>query len=526
MRRLLSGIAFALLTTGTASAQESGGTMVMVTQPEPPNLASYLSTSGPIGQVASKVYEGLIDLGDDFEILPALAKSWEVSEDGLTMTFTLQDNVTWHDGEAFTSEDVAFSLTEVLGAVHPRGASTFSVIASVETPDDTTVVLTLSEPAPYLLVALNGYESPIVAEHVFAGTDIRNNDTANAPVGTGPYTFVEWERGQYVRLDKNENYWRDGLPYLDRVVVRFIADASTRSAAMENGEIHYGAFGAIPNIDVPRLAELDSIDVTTRGYEYFAPIMQLQFNTKVEPFGDPAVRRAIATAVDRDFVIENIWFGFGKPATGPIHSAFESTGLYTADVRSFEVDDKIAEANRILDEAGYERDENGIRFSMVHDMTPYGEEWRRFGEYVRQVLGDIGIEAELRYEDVATWLSRVYTNYDYSMSSNWLFGMPDPVLGVHRQYHSDAIRPGTVFVNGTQWSSPETDQLMNKAKVETNPEERAALYADFQKAIVEESPIVFMHELEFTTVYNTKLQNVPEGPLGVYDNFMDIWIQE
>jgi peptide/nickel transport system substrate-binding protein len=449
-----------------------------------------------------------------------------VSEDGLTVTFTLQDNVTWHDGEAFTSEDVAFSLTEVLGEVHPRGASTLSVISSVETPDDTTVVLTLSEPAPYLLVALNGYEAPIVAEHVFAGTDIRNNDTANAPIGTGPFTFVEWERGQYVRFDRNENYWRDGLPYLDRVVVRFIADASTRSAAMENGEIHYGAFGAVPNIDVPRLAELDSIDVTTRGYEYFAPIMQLQFNTKVEPFDDPAVRRAIATAVDRDFVVENIWFGFGKPATGPIHSAFESTGLYSSDVPSFDAEDRIAEANRILDEAGYAPDENGVRFSMVHDLTPYGEEWRRFGEYTRQVLAEIGIEAELRYEDVATWLSRVYTDYDYAMSSNWLFGMPDPVLGVHRQYHSDAIRQGTVFVNGTQWSSEETDDMMNRAKVETDTEARAAIYADFQRIIVEQSPIIFMHELEFTTVYNTKLQNVPVGPLGVYDNFMDVWIQE
>jgi peptide/nickel transport system substrate-binding protein len=526
MKTILGGLSIALAAAGLAHAQQEGGTMVMVTQPEPPNLASYLSTSGPIGQVASKVYEGLIDLGPDFALEPALARSWEVSEDGLTITFALQEGVTWHDGEPFTSEDVAFSLTEVLGEVHPRGGSTLSVIESVDTPDDSTVVLNLSEPAPYLLVALNGYESPIVAEHVFAGTDVRNNETANAPVGTGPFTFVEWERGQYVRLDRNENYWRDGLPYLDRVVVRFIADASTRSAAMENGEIHYGAFGAIPNIDVPRLEELEDIAVTSRGYEYFAPIMQLQFNTAEAPFDDPAVRRAIATAVDRDFVIENIWFGFGKPATGPIHSAFASTGLYSSDVPSFDIDDRIAEANRILDEAGYERDENGVRFTMVHDLTPYGEEWRRFGEYVRQVLAEIGIDAELRYEDVATWLSRVYTDYDYQMSSNWLFGMPDPVLGVHRQYHSDQIRPGTVFVNGTQWSSPETDALMNEAKTETDTAARAALYADFQRAIVEQSPIVFMHELEFTTVYNTKLENVPEGPLGVYDNFMDVWIQE
>ena len=410
--------------------------------------------------------------------------------------------------------------------MHPRGAATLSVIESVDTPDDGTVVLNLSEPAPYLMVALNGYESPIVAEHVFGGGDVRENETANAPIGTGPFRFVEWQKGQYVRLDRNEDYWRDGLPYLDRIVVRFIADPSTRTAAMENEEIHYGAFGAIPNIDVPRLAELEYIEVTTEGYEYFAPIMQLQFNVEAEPFDDPAVRRAVATAIDRQFVIDNIWFGFGKPATGPIHSAFASTGLYTDDVPSFEAEDRIAEANRMLDEAGHPRGEDGVRFRIVHDMTPYGEEWRRFGEYTKQVLAEIGIEAELRYEDVPTWLTRVYTDYDYALSSNWLYGLPDPVLGVHRQYHSEQIRPGTVFVNGTRWSAPEADALMDAAKVETDPEERARLYADFQRMIVEESPIVFMHELEFTTVYNTMLQNVVAGPLGVYDSFAEMWMDD
>ncbi len=526
MRRLTFGLVIAATAASAAFAQQSGGTMVMVTQPEPPTLASYLSTSGPIGQVAAKVYEGLIDLGPGFEIKPSLAKSWEVSEDGLTITFQLQEGVTWHDGAPFTSADVAYSLTEVLGKVHPRGAATFSVIESVETPDDYTAIVNLSEPAPYLMVVLNGYESPIVAKHIFEGADARENETANAPIGTGPFKFVEWQKGQYVRLDRNEDYWREGLPYLDRVVVRFIADASTRSAAMENEEIHYAAFGAIPNIDVPSLGALDYIDVTTQGYEYVAPIMQLQFNVEVEPFDDPAVRRAIATAVDRQFVIENIWFGFGKEATGPIHSAFEPVGLYSPDVRSFDVDDRIAEANRMLDEAGYPRGDDGVRFRIIHDMTPYGEEWRRFGEYVKQVLAEIGIEAELRYEDVATWLKRVYTDYDYALSSNWLYGLPDPVLGVHRQYHSNQIRPGTVFVNGTKWSSPETDALMDAAKVETDPAKRSDLYTEFQQIIVEESPIVFMHELEFTTVYNTKLQNVVPGPLGVYHSFAESWLED
>jgi peptide/nickel transport system substrate-binding protein len=525
----LGAIGLALgLFAAPAVAQQSGGTMVMVTVPEPPNLASYLSTSGPIGQVTAKVYEGLIAVGPGFEILPALAESWEVSEDGLTITFKLREGVTWHDGEPFTSADVQHSIMNVLREVHPRGGATLSVVESVDTPDEHTAVLNLSEPAPYLMVSLNGYESPIVAEHLFEGEDPRNHPTANAPVGTGPFKFVEWQKGQYVRLDRNEDYWQEGKPYLDRIVVRFIADPSTRTAAMENGEVHYGAFGAVPNIDVPRLGQMDHIEVTSEGYEYVAPIMQLQFNVEKAPFDNQLVRQAIATAMDRQFVIDNVWFGFGEPATGPIHSAFAATGLYTTEgVRDYHnVENRIEKANAMLDEAGFPRGEDGIRFRIVHDITPYGEEWRRFGEYTKQVLAELGIEAELRYEDVATWLKRVYTDYDYELSSNWLYGLPDPVLGVHRQYHSNQIRPGTVFVNGTKWSSPETDYLMDQARVEKDPQRRAELYHEFQRKIVEAAAIIFMHELEFTTVHSAKLHNAVMGPLGVYHSFADAWMDE
>ena len=500
--------------------------MVMVVQPEPPNLAPYLSTSGPIGQVAAKVYEGLITVGDDFEIEPGLAKSWEVSEDGLTITFHLQEGVTWHDGEPFTSADVQFGIMDVLREIHPRGGSTLNVVESVDTPDEMTAVFHLSEPAPYLLVSLNGYESPIVAKHIFEGGDPRENETANKPIGTGPFKFTEWRKGQYVRLDKNEDYWQEGKPYLDRLVVRFIGDAATRTAAMESEEIQYAAFGAVPYFDVERMEALPYISVTTNGYGYIAPLMQIQFNTAAKPFDDPKVRQAISYALDRQFIIDNIWFGFGKPATGPISSLFEPTGLYTDDVIDFTVDDRMEKAAALLDEAGYPAD-GGPRFSVTFDSIPYGEEWNRLGEYVKQALGELDIEVDLRVEDVPTWLKRLYTDYDYEFSSNFLYGLPDPVLGVHRQFHSNQIRQGTVFVNAMGWSTPETDALMDKASVESDPAKRAELYAEFQKLIVEASPIAFMHEMEFVTVYNSKLHGPGEtGPLGVYTSFVDFWLEQ
>ena len=139
-----------------AHAQEAGGTLVMLLQPEPPSLASYLSTSGPIGLMAPKVYEGLLDYDKDLNAVPSLAKSWDVSEDGKTVTFKLQEGVTWHDGEPFTSADVQFTVMELLKELHPRGPNSFREVESIDTPDELTAVFNLKNPAPYMMRALSG----------------------------------------------------------------------------------------------------------------------------------------------------------------------------------------------------------------------------------------------------------------------------------------------------------------------------------------------------------------------------------
>ncbi len=208
---------------------------------------------------------------------------------------------------------------------------------------------------------------------------------ANNPVGTGPFKFVEWKKGQYIRLDKNKDYWQKGLPHLDRIVGRFIPDASTRTAAMENGEVLYAAYNAIPNIDAIRLKERDDIDVTTEGYSMINPMALIEFNTKEGPFVDPAIRRAISVAIDRRFMIDTIFFGYGKPATSALSSNFKATNLHAEMPNYPEKGDKAA-ANAILDKAGYKRDGDGVRLKAVLDLIPYGEDWRRAGEYLKQHL--------------------------------------------------------------------------------------------------------------------------------------------
>jgi peptide/nickel transport system substrate-binding protein len=516
----------ALMLAPGAQAQKRGGTLVQITQPEAPTLASYLSTSGPIGQVTAKVFDGLLEYGFDLKPIPSLAESWTVSPDGKTVTFKLRGDVKSHDGQPFTSADVKFSILEVLKKVHPRGINTFREVTDIETPDATTAIFKLERPAPYMMAALSGYESPMLPKHVYEKGDIRNSEYANKPVGTGPFKFVEWRRGEYVRLDRNPDYWRKGQPYLDRIVVRFIADSATRTALMEKGEAHIAGFGALPYNDVNTLAKLPSLELTMKGYEMVSPIVELDFNTRKPPFDNAKVRQAVSYAINRKFIIDNIWFGFGKQATGPISSNFAPTGLYTPEVTNYSVPDGVERANKLLDEAGFPRKAGGVRFEIVHDLTPYGEEWQRFGEYVQQALGQVGIKASLRYEDVATWLKRVYTDYDFQLTSNFLFNLPDPVLGVHREYHSSMIRKGTVFVNASGWSSPRTDELMDLATVESDPKKRAEEYHEFQKLVVDAAPLVWTHELTFPTVLNKSYKDLITTPLGIYGNFSRAYLDK
>jgi peptide/nickel transport system substrate-binding protein len=518
-------VASAVLISSNSWAQKAGGTLIQIVQPEPPSLAPYLSTSGPIGLVAPKIYQGLLDYDLDLNVVPELAKSFDVSEDGLTVTFKLQKGVTWHDGKPFTSADVEFTIMHVLKKFHPRGPNSFKEVTEIQTPDEHTAIFKLAKPAPYMMRAFSAYESPMVPKHLLEGTDIRSAKLGNNPVGTGPFKFVEWKKGQYIRLDKNENYWKEGLPLLDRVVARVIPDASTRTAAMESGEVHYGAYGAIPNVDVVRLRKMDSIGTTTDGYSMINPMALIEFSVNKAPFDKAAIRQAISLTIDRQFLIDNIWFGYGKAATSALSSNFEPTGLYKASI-NYPATPNVSAAIKLLEDAGYAADSNGVRAKAVLDLIPYGEDWRRAGEYVKQALLEIGISLELRYEDVPTWIKRVYGDYDFEMNMNYFYQLPDPVIGVHRHYGTDQIRKGTPFVNSSGYSDAGLDALLIAGATSANQEERIQVYNAIQDKLAIDMPVVNLFEMQFITVYSEKLKDHAFSAMGSYSSFDRAWLDQ
>lgn len=223
-----------------AETPKKGGIVTLAGLGEPTTLVPLSDSNTRTRAISTKILEGLVRFDSEFKPHPVLAESWETSADGLRYTFKLRKGVKWHDGKDFTAQDVKFSLL-AFKKVGPRGRITFANVADIETPDPLTAVVVLSKPAPYLLRALTGGETPILPAHAYASENYNESPNGNAPVGTGPFVFEEWKRGSYVKLRKNPNYWQADLPYLDGFVARFVADAASTTISVETGEADYTA---------------------------------------------------------------------------------------------------------------------------------------------------------------------------------------------------------------------------------------------------------------------------------------------
>jgi peptide/nickel transport system substrate-binding protein len=455
----------------------------------------------------------------DLNPQPELAESWELSADGRRIVFHLRQGVKWHDGKPFTAADVKWSLENVWKTIHPRNKTLFENVLEVETPDAHTVILNLSTPSLPILSVINGVGSVILPKHLYEGTDILNNPHNNSPVGTGAFVFKEWKRGEYVLLEKNPDYWDKGRPYLDRIIFRIMPDASSRAAALEKGEAQYAPYNPVPFREVGRLAQLPGLKVETRGYEWLSPLMYLDFNVENKYLKDARVRRGIAHALDLNALTRVVWFGYGKPAISPVPSSLPA--FFDADVPKYAFDLKKAEA--LLDEAGFKRGANGVRFTLGHDFLPYGDDYRRTGEFIKQSLKRVGIEVDIRSQDSAAFIKRIYADRDFDTSISYNNAFPDPQIGVVRAFWSGWLGTGTAWTNGSGYRNKEVDDLINAAAVEGNPQKRIEILKRFQQIVLTDLPTLPLLEIHFFTVYSSDLQDVVTQGDQVYSTLKKVW---
>ncbi len=510
MTSMLRWSAFAVLAAVMAVANsvaadtpKRGGTMIQSIQGTPRHLNPAVQSGIATGQPGAQLFAAPLRYDENWTPQPYLAESWSVSDDGLTVTLNLVRDARFHDGMPITSKDVAFSI-ETVKANHPF-KTMFAPVASVDTSDPHVAVLKLSQPHPALLLAMSSQLLPIIPEHVYGdGQDPKKHPrNAENVVGSGPFKFVEFKRDQHIILERNDDFFIEGRPYLDRIVMRIIKDGSSRTIALENGEVHLSAFEANPH-DIARLKRNPDITATAEGYGAIGPIAWLAFNTKREPVSDVRVRQAIAYAVDRDFIVNAIFLGTSSPALTGIHP---DSPFHDSSVEAYDVD--IDKANQILDDSGYVRGSDGMRFKLTVD---YG--WAAIkapAEYLKPQLKKIGIDVSIRATpDFPTWAKRI-SNHDFDVTWDVVFNWGDPVIGVHRTYLSSNIKKGVIWSNTQQYENAEVDRILDLAGRERDPDKRKALYAKFQQIVAGDLPIYWTYTLPYHTVHSNRVGNAPRG---------------
>jgi|HigsolmetaGSP16D_1036248.scaffolds.fasta_scaffold00001_27 peptide/nickel transport system substrate-binding protein len=498
-----------------AAWAQAGGRAVMniICHPEPATLFIGLEQNAQVQLVCGKMYESLLTYDFDFTPRPSLAKSWEISDDGLVYTFHLVENAKWHDGKPFTAEDVVFTCKEFLMEMHSRARVNFSYCREIEALDDHTVRFTLREPFGPFIMAFEFSSAPMIPAHIYKGTDYRTNPANNTPIGTGPFKLAEWRRGSFIRLEKNPDYHGEGEPHLDELIFHILPDGASRAVALEQGKVDLSSSFDIEMFDVQRLASLPHLELETRGYEFMAPVARIEFNTRIPPFNDKRFRQAICHALDKQLFTDMIFFGLGRPATGPVSYR---TRFYEPNVKVYDYD--LDKAKALLDDMGLKPGPDGIRHTVKFLRLPWGETWARFAELVQQQLALIGLRVEIEPSDPGSWTQR-YGNWEFEMTSNYPYQFGDPALGVARFFLSSNIKKGLPYSNCTGYTNPEVDEAFAAGASSTDPAVRQAAYSKAQKILVEDAPMAWLVEVDFPTLYNPVFQNITTTAIGVNETF-------
>ena len=471
LRPLLLGVSAAALLAGAAAAKDD---ITVGLQLEPPHLDPTSAAAGAIDSVLyANVFEGLTRFDSTGAVIPGLAKSWEISEDGLTYTFALNEGVTFHDGTTMDAEDVKFSLDRI-GAEDSANAqkALYAAISEVNVIDPMTVEIKLSEPNGNMLFNLAWGDAVIVAPESIEGIK-------QTPVGTGAFKFDSWTQGDQITLTRNDSYW--GTPAaLTGATFKFISDPTAAFSAMMAEDIDaFFAFPAPENL--PQFEADPRFQVLTGSTEGETI---LAMNNKQAPFDNAKVREAVSHAIDRQAIIDGAMFGYGTP----IGTHFAPHNPDYVDLTAQSAFDP-EKAKALLAEAGFA---DGFETTLFLPPPSYA---RRGGEIIAAQLAAVGIKAQITNVEWAQWLESVFNGKNFGLT---IVSHTEPMdIGIY-------ANPDYYF----QYDNPALQELMTTLNKTTDPAARTEMLAQAQKIIADDYVNAYLFQLAALSVAKAGVQGL------------------
>ncbi|KAF0180817.1 MAG: peptide/nickel transport system substrate-binding protein [Nitrospirae bacterium] len=475
-------------------------------------LLPMLASDSASGQVSGFVHNGLTKYDKNIRIKGELAESWDISRDGLTVTFHLRKGVKWHDGKEFTADDVVFTYETVTNPKTPTPyGSNYGPVRSVRAIDSHTVRVTYSEPyAP----ALESWGMGIIPKHLLEGKDIGASELNRKPVGTGPYRLKEWVAGQKIVLEAFDEYF-EGRPNIDRIVIRVIPDTATMFLELKFGGID------VMNVTPPQFR----LQINTEFFErYFSTYRYpsfsytyLGYNLKHPLFGDLKVRQAIAYAINKDEIIAGVLLGLGAPCTGPFP---QESWAFNPNVRDYAYDP--AKALAILGELGWKKnaqgklEKDGKPFSFTV-ITNQGNDARlKTAQILKEQFKRVGIDMNIK---VLEWQAMLNEFVDKRRFEGILMGWGlsrDPDL--YDIWHSSKTKEKEF--NFISYKNDEVDRLLVEGRSTFDIEKRKQIYRRIHEILAAEQPYAFLYVPDALPVLHKRFKGVEKAPLGIWHDFI------
>ncbi len=470
----------------TSAAAPKETTVKIALGSEPDSLDPMLSAATDTSSVMDNVFEGLLGFNQKGEFIPAIAESYTLSDDGLTYTFKLKKGIRFHDGKDCTAKDVKYTYDKLAGLSGAKAlSSTLSAeLAKVECPDDYTVVFTLKNK-----------DAGFLSKAIFSIVEKDYEKNATQPIGTGPYKFVQYVKGQKVVLEKNDGYTTiaDRKPKVDRVEFSIMTDENAKLMALKSGDLD---IAGINSSDIQALgSDFDIIQGPQNMVQIFA------LNNKVKPLDNLKVRQAICYAIDKDEIISTVANGAGTKV-----ESFLSPSMavyYNDKINAYHPD--AAKAKELLKEAGY-----ADGFTLTVKVPSNYQFHVDTAQVIKNQLAKVGITLNIQLIEWAQWLDGVYTKRDYQTTIIGHSGKLDPQDFLNRF-------STTYAKNYFNFSNKDYDALVAKGALTADQTERAQIYKDAQQMLVDQAATVFIQDPHLVFAVSKKVKGLAIYPVTFFN---------